>query len=343
MVQMKSTLKFYLVAMTPLLLSLNAAGAEKTPEDPAEARLVVHVMNRTSGGLSVANDTVRVKVFAGEELLGYWDATANESGQAVFAGLPAGSDNIAVAMCEHQGIQFQVHHPIRLLPGRDHAAGIDVYDTSDDTAQLAVTVHHMIIKRAGEALAITEYMRLANSSDRVIRPDRLDEQGRPIVLSILLPEGFRDLKSASYFATEALVMTNEGFYDTMAVAPGEYDIKFSYELDISDETLDFSKEFSLPTAQSILFLVLPQARPEGLTVSASQFTMADGAVADYYELGPYKPGDVLQLRLVGFTIQKEDRSIWIILPVVFVLVAAAALRRLGLGSSKQGNSRKSRT
>ena len=152
-----------------------------------------------------------------------------------------------------------------------------------------------------------------------IRSDERDRNDKPIALKIMLPSGYKNFRSSKYFITDALVFTDEGFYDTMAIAPGEYDIQFSYVLDIDAEAMEISKKFSLPTDDLILFVALPSAEAQGLGPS-NEFTLADGKESQYYSLGSQKRGEELKFQLVGFEMPKTDRS-WIIIAAVFGFVA----------------------
>jgi hypothetical protein len=80
-------------------------------------------------------------------------------------------------------------------------------------------------------------MQLKNSSDMAVSSKQKDGENREVILEIMLPKGFQNLKSTSYFKDAALVITEQGFYDTMAVPPGEYAVNFSYTLDITSSIL----------------------------------------------------------------------------------------------------------
>jgi hypothetical protein len=48
------------------------------------------------------------------------------------------------------------------------------------------------------------------------------------VLKVYLPAGFKDIIYSKYFQEQALIMTDDGFIDTMAVPPGRHDAVFTY-------------------------------------------------------------------------------------------------------------------
>lgn len=225
------------------------------------------------------------------------------------------------------GLAGEDIHPVVLGPSSAIlAAGVEVYDVSDDASGLSVSNHHIIIKRGEDFIHVSEYMRLKNSSARAKTWDKVDDQNRPVALAIMLPEGYKKFHSLRYFRTDALVFTDDGFYDTAPVAPGEYDVEFSYTLAIDAETMDFVKKLSLPTDKLMLFTVLPVARAVGVG-SSRELTMADGAVCQYYSLGPRQVGEELAFQLSGFELPESDSS-WIIMAVVFAGVFVIALIRL---------------
>jgi hypothetical protein len=193
----------------------------------------------------------------------------------------------------------------------------------------------MIAVRAG-ALEFTEYLQLKNASDRAVIGTQRDDQNRPVVVKILLPAGFRDLTTSSYLEEEALVVTPAGFYDTMAVPPGEHQVAFSYKVDIGRGAVKIVRGITLPTAELLVFWTQGQGKLQGLGEPSDRLVNAEGVPIKYYRRSGLKPGENVAFEISGFSVPKSDASTWIVLAVVFGAIMLVAIVRLRPKSSGPG-------
>lgn len=309
-----------------LLTAVSTVHAQHDLDPKLTAVLVVSVVNGTPDGHSPVGDSVTVKIIRHEELFVTLEGTVGDDGKAVFTAVPLGEHLIATLVCRHEQVVFGGRN-IALTPSQTHlTTQVRVYDVSSDNSALLVSSHHISIKRTEGGIEVSEYMRLKNPTGMAISAVADAAGNKPPVMRIILPTGYRDFASQSYFITHALTFTEQGFTDSMAVAPGEYDLKFSYVLDVAGEQMEFVKEFSLTTDSIQLFTALPNAQARGLG-SATDFVMSDGRAAKYYSLGPHKSGEELRFQLSGFVLPKKDRT-WIIIGVVFGHVAMLVVWRL---------------
>jgi hypothetical protein len=171
-------------------------------------------------------------------------------------------------------------------------------------------------------------MQIKNSSGMAISSKERDSQNRTIVLDIMLPKGFKNLKSSSYFEDNALVVTKHGFYDIMAVPPGEHQAAFSYTLDITSDSMDIVKKISLPTSNFIVFAELGLAKLQGLGQAERQLTRANGISIEYYERSHLAPAEEITFQITGFNVGSSGLSSWVILAVVFSTLMILAILRL---------------
>lgn len=295
----------------------------------SQAKLTVEVRNNTANGAPVAGDEVMLYLYRGEQQIDVRPAKAGEDGKAVFENLPTGPDLTAVARAKHRNMAFR-SGPVSL----DAAAGelstsVQVFDVSNDASKLSVSMHHLMIALRGDALEFTEYLQLKNSSDMAVIGSERDAQDRPIVLKVMLPEGFRDLTETSYLEPEAIIVTREGFYDTMAVPPGEHQVGFSYQLDLARGVTKVAREITLPTSQLMVFWEHGQGVLEGLGEPSSRLTNAAGVPIEYYRRGSLKPGDTIAFQISGLNAKKtSDTSTWIVLGLVFAVIGIVALLRV---------------
>jgi hypothetical protein len=194
----------------------------------------------------------------------------------------------------------------------------------------------MILKATPGSLEITEYMHIKNSSDFAITSSSRDNRNRPIVFEIMLPHGFRNLKPLSYFQGQEIVVTDDGFYDTMAVPPGEQHARFSYTLDVKSETLDITKTITLPTSEFVLFAELGQAKIRDLNENAQQASRSSGAAMEYYSRNELAPGDVVTFQLTNLDTGASALTKWII--ALAAISAITILIALFLTPKKLSNS-----
>ena len=293
----------------------------------SNAVLTVKVQNGTKNGADISGDEVIVNVYHHEELLQTFEGKVGSDGKAVFPGVPTEAHSTAVASVKHQEMMFS-SKAVRLTVGRDTVnAAVHVFDVSSDRSKLSVLTHHFIIKVQDNALEITEYVQIENSSGMAITSE--DVAGKQkYSLEMLLPKGFEDLKFLNYFQQNAIVETEDGFYDAMAIPPGQYHPAFSYLLEIDSESMDITKKLSLPTSNFVVFAEIGQAQLKGLGEPDNKAAGAGGNSVDYYKIKNISPGDQIEFQITGFNVSKFDRSEWIVSGLAFAVVIILVLFRM---------------
>jgi hypothetical protein len=316
--------------ITSITFSLFATSAllSQTSDTQRQASLTIEVTNRTANGTPTVNDEVLVNIFEQRKPIQTLKGNVDSQGKAVFENVPTGNNITALPRVKHQNMMFN-GHAVALKPGQTvFTSHVEVYEVSTDKSKLSVVTHHLIIKLNADSLRITEYMRLYNSSDMAISSAEKDENDNTKVIEVMLPEGFKDLACSRYFQQNALVITKDGFYDTMATPPGQYDTEFSYSLKIDSETINIIKKISLPTSEFMVFSLLDKGRLQGLGDSGGEVNLADGSSAEYFSFPELKAGQQIQFQAVGFNVTKSNSSTFLTLVVVFVLLAILVIWRL---------------
>jgi hypothetical protein len=274
------------------------------------------------------NDEVLVNIFEQRKPIQTLKGNIDSQGKAVFENVPTGNNITALPRVKHQNMMFN-GHAVALKPGQTvFQAHVEVYEVSTDKSKLSVATHHFIIKLNADSLRITEYMRLYNSSDMAITSAEKDENDNTKVIEVMLPEGFQNLTCSRYFQVNALVVTKDGFYDTMATPPGQYDAEFSYSLEIDSETIDIIKKISLPTSEFMVFSLLDKGRLQGLGAPGGEVNLADGSSAEYFSFPELRAAEQIKFQATGFIAKKSNSNVMIILYVVFALIAILVIWRL---------------
>ena len=315
------------------LLFVCACGAEvNAPALPVS--VTVRVVNGTANGTAVEGDKVLLRVYRHEQLLKTLDGVADKDGKVVFMDVPGGDHAVGVASAMHLGMNFGAS-PVSLNVGAGNVvAEVQVFDISYDPAKLLVHTHHLMIKAQQDSFLITEYFQLENSSDMAISSKEKDSKGRPVILKMMLPKGFKNFSSSDYFDENAIGFTDDGFYDTMAIPPGEQLITFSYTLDVTSDTAAIVKKVSLPTSSVVVFADLNNAKIEGLGMPNTA-TSSQGTPIEFYTLNNLAANSDITLRITGLHKSTSGTATWMILGGIFVAISIVAIIKLRSGKMPQ--------
>jgi hypothetical protein len=299
--------------------------------------LTVQVVNGTANGASVEDDKVFLQIYQHEQLQRTFDGAADKEGKAAFKEIPCGDHIVGVVGAMHRGMSFGGNTVALEHDTNDVYARVQVYDTSDDQTKLFVSAHHISLKIQQDSLLVTEYVQLENASDMAITAKDKDRKGRPIVVRMVLPKGIKNINFASYFEPQAVEMTDDGFYDTMAVPPGKNAITFSYTLDIQSASLNFVRKVMLPTSNVAVFTELNTAKIEGLDAPGTAVSR-EGMPMEFFTLNNLAPGAKIAFRITGLNKAAPESATWMILAGVFVVIAIIAGVKLYSGKASPKSS-----
>ena len=326
--------------LTIIILSLIPAWLRAQETSVSEAdhmhALTVKVMNGTQGGTVAEGSPVTVYFYQNNQLVDRISAATNSEGICTIDEIPAGSNIMAVAQAKHSDMMFS-GSPVQLT---DHPHGltltVTVFDVVYDNTLIRAGTHHIIIKRRGQSAQVTEYLQLVNDQDKAILSDQKDAQGKPEVVPMSLPKGFKNLTFSSYFDPQEVVITESGFYDTMAIPPGQYHGVFTYDLPASGDVIEFKKEFILPLDSVMIFVQTNNMTATGLGEPTGQMTLQDGIQTDYYTVDVSQDAAIqFQLELFGLP-RDTSQQAWWMLAVVFGFIIIVGLFRLVKNAGAKG-------
>jgi hypothetical protein len=310
------------------LVHVCASAAENAPVQSKPLELLVQVLHGTPNGHPVTGEPVVVEIYRHGELVDTLQGQLGNDNKVLLENVPSGDHLTAVAYVMHEGMRF-VGRPIALRPEDEPVTTIvQVFDVSHENSKLSAKTHHLIVERRGRSLDVTEFLQITNPSDLAITSNEKDGQGRAKVFKIPLPKGYRNFNSSSYLAPEALGFTEQGFYDTMATPPGDHEVVFSYTLDIKSDTMDVTKQISLPTANFVLFVQSLGQEVRGLGEADGHMVMGNGTSAEYYTLNDLPRGAKVAFTIVGLGTGSAGSASWMVLAVIFGAIIAVALFRL---------------
>ena len=293
----------------------NAIGQEQNV-----AVVSVKVNNATPDGKDVVGDKVTLRIFHYNHEVKSLEGEVGADGKAVFENVPVGIGFMAKAQVKHTGMSFGNRmfqlNPVRTVFG----AEIEVYEVSTDNSKLSVGMHHFLVKQAGDSVLITEYVQLINPTGMAVTSVEKDREVRKKVITFHLPKGFRNLRMLDYFQSNAVVVTEDGFYDIMASPPGELSTAFSYSFDISADVVEITKKMSMPTAEFTVFSQLGAGNLHGLGEPAGEMALADGSSAEYFNALSFERGGEVKLQLSGFSGRKSLVG-YLVIPAVILGIA----------------------
>jgi len=321
-------MKIHLVLLGLFLAISGFLSAEEPSHEADEAAvLVIHISNGTRDGQVPEGMPVTVNFYHDDDLLKQTTGLTDAEGNCTINEIPQGSDIIAVAQVKYSNMAFS-STPLYLEAGKKrHELPIQIFEVTYDNSLIQAGTHHMIVKKNGINVRITEYIQLINGSDKAILAEQKDAEAAPKVIEIMLPKNFRDLSFSSYFHPNAVIQTETGFYDTMAIPPGSYHGVFSYDVPLREKAIDFTKSITLPTKSVMIFIEAGCGITSELGEPAGQMTLKDGTNTNYYTVD-VSPGSVLTFHAEGITIPKPQQSIWRVLGTVFAMIVIIAAVRL---------------
>ncbi|MHC5093795.1 MAG: hypothetical protein ACYSO2_07840 [Planctomycetota bacterium] len=198
-------------------------------EITTEPVLIQVVVTNETAGSPASDAEVALTIYQDSEPLDRRVGWSDAQGVCSFQEVPTGLGMAVVATAMNQDMMFS-SRPMSLEHAHDamYQLEIVVYDVSTDTSALSIGTHHLVVRVAPQGLFIDEYLQVINDSDKAVTSEEKTPEGKPAVLKVYLPAGFKDIIYSKYFQEQALIMTDDGFIDTMAVPPGRHDAVFTY-------------------------------------------------------------------------------------------------------------------
>ncbi|MHC5102285.1 MAG: hypothetical protein ACYSOQ_02590 [Planctomycetota bacterium] len=287
-------------------------------EITTEPVLIQVVVTNETAGSPASDAEVALTIYQDSEPLDRRVGRSNAQGVCSFQEVPTGLGMAVVATAMNQDMMFS-SRPMSLEHAHDamYQLEIVVYDVSTDTSALSIGTHHLVVRVAPQGLFIDEYLQVINDSDKAVTSEEKTPEGKPAVLKVYLPAGFKDIIYSKYFQEQALIMTDDGFIDTMAVPPGRHDAVFTYAVKTETPSVQIIKKAALPTQDLMVFSQLSGASIAGLDEPLGQMTINNGSPADYFPSVSLETGDQISFEITGLSIAQDPDDLWIMFGVIF--------------------------
>ena len=288
----------------------------------------VVVTNETAGASPASDAEVALTIYQDSEPLDRRVGRSDAQGVCSFQEVPTGLGMAVVATAMNQDMMFS-SRPMSLEHAHDkmYQLDISVYDVSTDTSALSIGTHHLVVRVAPQGLFIDEYLQIINDSDKAVTSEEKTPDGKPAVLKVHLPTGFKDITYSKYFQEQALIMTDDGFIDTMAVPPGRHDAVFTYAVKTDTPSVQIIKKAGLPTKELMVFSQLSGASIAGLDEPLGQMTINNGSPADYFPSVSLENGEQIDFKITGLTIAQDPDGLWMMFGVIFGVIILVGIVR----------------
>ena len=275
-----------------------AVAPSADPEAPAEAATSGSIQGRLIDGVSgePVSDSLEVTLHAFDGQQEVLTETVTARGAAGYSidGLEVIVGRLYVVTAEYDGVRYssEVAHLTEL--GEAMMLDVPVFPATSDPAQIAASRVHLLLDQPADGrLRAVELWLLVNLGEQTVVP--VDGQGG---VEIALPPQASNLQFESGQLEALYQPTDDGFRLLTPIRPGSEaaQVVFSFDLNL-DGTLTVRQPLTVPV-QTITVLVAEG----GPTVTADNMIdrgvrEAGGEQLHQYDLGPFRAGDSLELRL----------------------------------------------
>ncbi len=297
-------------------MSLSLAAPASAAEPGSVEGLVV---NGTEGGSSVSNQDITLKTYLDNTEVDSTDAKTDADGHFIFVGLSAEPGYSYQVTLAFQGADYYSEGLSFAEGETTKSTVVTVYDSTASDEAIQVATAHIVILVGQTSLLVEEYLLFNNEADLTYIGSRVvNTEGDKETLRFSLPNGATELRPVSGLMEGYLYSSEDGFVDTMPVLPGAKLIIYSYEIDYSSGTYEFSKRVNYPTASFILIV-----QGEGTKVTSDRLTVgepvvdAEGIWFNYLSGQALASGDILDIHLsVLPETDNQNIVIWVTLALV---------------------------
>lgn len=194
--------------------------------------------------------------------------TTDSAGRFSFGNLPANPDDIYAVYAEFQGGMF-ASQTVKVGDAGAAALQLKVYDTTNDDAQLRVTVATLLARQPrplNGLMSLGEIVSIENTGTTAFVGTPTGDASRPMrLLRFATPPNASNLSLGIGFAGSQIITTDKGFGSTATVPPGTTDFAFALDIPYTGTTADLSYKAVYPTAQVVMLI------PPDMFVSSKDF------------------------------------------------------------------------
>lgn len=192
---------------------------------------------------------------------------------------------------EYEGVKDQIFIADQVTPENIE---VIIYETTDSMEDIRVGAHATIIPSAtgsDRIMGVLDLVTIRNEGDQTFKPDPSDPNFTGLnMIRFSLPEGFKELAVDSVLPQGQLLEINSGFAMTNPVPPGQHEILYSYAVNYSGNSLNFTRTLAFG-ADEVRVLIPPEyGNVLGDGMAVTRTTELGNTVYTEFAGNGYEPG-----------------------------------------------------
>jgi len=300
-------------------------------------------VNASHQNAVVPNQKVTLQRTVGNSAQDIATTVTGQDGRFSFGDVAGTSDDTFAVYTQFNGGMFP-SSTVNLGTSDATSLQLKVYDTTNDDANLRVTVATLLIRDprpVNGLIGVGEIISIENTGTTAFVGTPTGDASKPMrLLRFATPPNASDLSLGLGFSGAQLVTTDKGFGVTATVPPGATDFAFAIDIPYTGTTADFSYKAVYPTAR-VVTLVPPDMFVNGQDFQAQGIVDSLGTRYQLFTAANAKAGQQVSLQLTGLPEAGEKsyldaRAVMIlaaILGLLALLILALYLRRGNLAAT----------
>ncbi|MFC1847679.1 hypothetical protein ACFLW5_02570 [Chloroflexota bacterium] len=304
---------------TLVIIFILGLAAPALAAEPSDGIIEGRIVNGTTN-TNVVNQSLTLRTYLNDTETDSISGTTDVEGQFVFEGLSTGLADGYQLVFTFQEAEYYSEW-LSFNEGEiTKSIEVTVYDSTSSDETISVTTAHTVIYVEQDNLRVQEVFLFANKSDHTyIGSGEITATGTRRTLIFPLPDKATGLQYGGELMDCCVLISEDGFTDTMPVLPGEHEIVFGYSVEYNSGKYEFSQRITYPTANYNMLVQGGTIESAGnqLTVQAP---LVMGDVQFHYLSGEnLAPGDTLVIQLSGLPGTNSQSTIqWTVLTLVIL-------------------------
>ncbi len=289
------------------------------------------VANGTHQNAHLAGQKVILQRTDGNTTQDIATTVTDSSGRFTFGNLPVDANAMYAAYTTFQGGLFS-SQTVKLDSDTPSALQLTVYDTTNDDANLRVSVATLLVRQprpVNGLIGIGEIITIENTGVTAFVGTLTGDASKPMrLLRFATPPNASDLSLGIGFDGSQVVTTDKGFGSTATVPPGTTNFAFSIDIPYTGTAADLSFK-PVYSATQVMVLVPLDMFVDGRDFAAQGVVESLGSRYQVFTVGNVAADKQDSLRLTGLPQAGEqsylDARALAIFAIILALLALAAL------------------
>ena len=259
------------------------------------------VVNATHQNTVVAHQKVTLQRSLGNTAQDIATTVTDQDGHFSFNDIVGTSDDTFAVYTQFQGGMFP-SATVNLGTSDATSLHVKVYDTTNDDANLRVTVATLLVRDprpVNGLIGVGEVISIENTGTTAFVGTPTGDASKPMrLLRFATPPNASGLSLGLGFSGAQIVTTDKGFGATATVPPGTTDFAFGIDIPYTGTTADFSYKAVYPTAR-VVTLVPPDMFVNEKDFAAQGLIDSLGTRYQLFTVANAKAGQQVSLQLTG--------------------------------------------